>query len=286
MRSFIGDLEALIPTDIDDSFTIEASRDHGAAGDGPFPLVLFSHGAASFRLQSSALARHLASWGMVVASPDHPTRELRAALGAPSADPPASPDDLRAARALLADASGDPVLDGVADTDLVGLGGHSAGGGTILAVAGDEGVGGYVSYASEAGENDLPDLPSLFMAGALDEIAEPEGTRAAFDRAPSPSWYWEIGASGHLAFSDLCAVGGGNATLIDLATAAGIGDFVPDGLRRLATDGCEDPNRPVQEVWPAVHQASTGFYRWIFGMDDEPLGLDGTPVENVTVETH
>ena len=59
-----------------------------------------------------------------------------------------------------------------------------------------------------------------------------------------------------------------------------------DGLRRLATDGCEPPNAPVQTVWPAINQASTGFFRWAFGIDAEPIGLDASAVTpGVTVES-
>jgi dienelactone hydrolase len=38
---------------------------------GPLPLVLFSHGNSGLRLQSTFLMTHLASWGLVVAAPDH-----------------------------------------------------------------------------------------------------------------------------------------------------------------------------------------------------------------------
>ncbi len=62
--------------DTADTFTIEATRDATAAPDGPFPIVLFSHGASSFRLQSSHIAEHLASWSIVTASADHPSRDL------------------------------------------------------------------------------------------------------------------------------------------------------------------------------------------------------------------
>ena len=30
----------------------------------------------------------------------------------------------------------------------------------------------------------------------------------------------------------------------------------------------------MQEVWPGINQAATGFYRWVFGIDAEPVGLD------------
>ncbi len=124
----------------------------------------------------------------------------------------------------------------------------------------------------------------MFMAGAIDTVIESTRTREAFDAAPSPSWYVEFESSGHLVFSDLCVIGDGNATLIDLAEVAGLEAFLTDDLRRLATDGCEEPNRPVEEVWPGIHQATTGFYRWIFGIDQEPLGLDASAVDGVTAE--
>jgi hypothetical protein len=34
----------------------------------------------------------------------------------------------------------------------------------------------------------------------------------------------------------------------------------------------------VQEVWPGIDQAATGFYRWVFGIDAEPVGLDESVV--------
>lgn len=280
-------MAALIPPESLDSFTVEAARDAPASPGEPFPVVLFSHGFSGFRLQSTALLRHLASWGMVVASPDHPSRDLSHILGEADEDAPDAADDLRATLAVLGDSLGDPVLDNLADTSLVALGGHSAGGFTIVSVAGDDGIAGYVSYASGAGEGiELPDVPSLFIAGSGDTVVLPEVTASAFERAPSSSWMWTLDQTGHLAFSDLCAVGDGDSTLIDLAEAAGVGDFISEELRRLGTDGCELPNRPVEEVWPAIHQASTGFYRWVFGIDAEPLGLDSTTVESVTVDSH
>ena len=48
---------------------------------GPYPLVLFSHGFAGYRLQSTFLTTHLASWGFVVAAVEHPYRNLTAVFG-------------------------------------------------------------------------------------------------------------------------------------------------------------------------------------------------------------
>ena len=276
----VGDL---ITEGIDDSFTIEATRDAAAAGDGPFPIVLFSHGASSYRLQSSHIAEHLASWGIVTASTDHPSRDLTNSLGGTTDGQAPSVDQMRSMRTLLTTLDEDPVLGGVLDNDRIALGGHSAGGGTIAEVALDGGILGYVSYASGLRDN-VPDVPSLFMAGELDGIIESSRTVESFDLAPAPSWLWLFADTGHLAFSDLCAIGAGDSNLIDLGEQAGLGAFLDDGLRRLGTDGCDEPNRPVQEVWPGIDQAATGFYRWVFGIDAEPIGLDESVVtDGVTI---
>ncbi len=273
----------LVPADIDDSFSIDGTRDAEVADDGPFPIVLFSHGASSFRTQSSHIAGHLASWGIVTASTDHPSRDLLNGLGGTSEGQPPAADQMRSMRTYLTTLDDDPLLGGALDNDRVALGGHSAGGGTISEVALDDGILGYVSYASGLRDN-VPQIPSLFMAGELDGIIEASRTEDAFEIAAAPSWYWEFADAGHLAFSDLCAIGGGDANLIVLAEAAGLGAFVDDRLRGLATDGCEAPNRPMAEVWPGIDQAATGFYRWVFGLDDEPIGLDESVVtDGVTV---
>jgi pimeloyl-ACP methyl ester carboxylesterase len=276
----VGDL---IAAEIDDSFTIEATRDGAAAPDGPFPIVLFSHGASAFRLQSSHIAEHLASWGIATASTDHPSRDLTNSLGGTAEGQPPSADQMRSMRTYLTTLDTDPVLGGALDNERVALGGHSAGGGTISELALDDGILGYVSYASGLRDN-VPEVPSLFMAGELDAIIESSRTAEAFELAPAPSWLWVFGDTGHLAFSDLCAIGPGDSNLIVLAEQAGLGDFLDDRLRTLATDGCDDPNRPVQEVWPGIDQAATGFYRWVFGIDAEPIGLDESVVtDNVTI---
>lgn len=274
----------LVPDTVDDTRSIDATRDATPAADGPYPIVLFSHGATSFRLQSSVLAQHLASWGILTASTDHPSRDLLDVIGGTAEGQRPAIDDFRSLRTYLTTLDADPLLGGALDNDRVALGGHSAGGATVAEMAGDEGILGYVSYASGLGD-EAPDIPSLFMAGELDVIVDPvERTALAFERAPAPSWLWSFADSGHLAFSDLCAVGSEGATLIDLAEAAGLGDLVDDRLRTLGTDGCEPPNRPVEEVWPGVHQAATGFYRWVFGTDAEPIGLDASAVtDGVTV---
>lgn len=51
------------------------------AADGPYPLVVFSHGAGGFRHQSVYLTEHLASYGFVVIASEHPGSALMDFLG-------------------------------------------------------------------------------------------------------------------------------------------------------------------------------------------------------------
>ena len=70
---------------------------------GRYPLIVFSHGYAGFRDQSTFLTAFLASWGFVVAAPDHYSRDLTEVLGGPTAATEKTTDvgDLKATIALM-----------------------------------------------------------------------------------------------------------------------------------------------------------------------------------------
>ncbi len=105
------------------------------ATDGPFPLVMFSHGNQGANFQSFTYYEHLASHGFVVAAPDHagnriadnPDDEETAAIALRR---PA--DVMRAMVTVEADATLGPLVGGTAR----GISGHSFGGYTALALAG------------------------------------------------------------------------------------------------------------------------------------------------------
>jgi hypothetical protein len=165
MRDFIPEAVAdLLTGDVSSAYSLEATRDAEVA-DGEFPLVLFSHGSGGVRTQSTFLTAHLASWGMVVASPDHPSRDLTSRLGAGPAEPTDSVDDLLGTLALMESENAGGPFEGHLDLDQVAAVGHSAGGGTVLGAAADPAVDGYVSMASGALGLDegaaLPDKPSF-----------------------------------------------------------------------------------------------------------------------------
>lgn len=279
LRDFIPEAVAnLLTGDVSSAYTFEGTRDAEVA-EGEFPLVLFSHGAGGVRTQSTFLTSHLASWGMVVAAPDHPSRDLTARLGGGPAEPTDSVDDLVGTLELMtAENAGGP-FEGHLDLDDVAAVGHSAGGGTILGAAAAGRVDGYVSMASGALGLDegapLPDTPSFFLAGTTDAIVPPDTrTRPAFEAAPAPSLLWILEGVGHNGFDDFCTFGDGTG-IIGVAEASGLGELLNSlpGLRELGEDGCLPPSVPVAETFPIINHAVTSWLRSLFGIDDEPVGL-------------
>src|SRR5207342_3563732 len=60
-----------VPAGVDLTVKVPATRDVPVATDGPFPLVIFSHGAGGWRGVYGYPLSGIASWGFVVASTDY-----------------------------------------------------------------------------------------------------------------------------------------------------------------------------------------------------------------------
>ncbi|MGZ8765573.1 MAG: alpha/beta hydrolase, partial [Acidimicrobiia bacterium] len=123
-------VQSIIPASVNPPFTQDAYRDLAPSPRGPFPLVLFSHGFAGFRLQSTFLTTHLAQWGFVVASPEFETRNLASVLGAKPTNPMTDSQVLAATTRALREqsATAGSLLDGTVKSGKVAVTGHSAGG--------------------------------------------------------------------------------------------------------------------------------------------------------------
>ncbi len=292
VRDYTPDaIKALLTADVPATFSIAAARDVPAA-DGPFPLAIYSHGFSGINVGSSFLTAHLASWGIIVAAPEHPARDLAAATGGTlNNDPQVSIDDVLGAIKAMQIASEDDATNlfgGRVDTEHVVLIGHSAGGGTVLgAAAQSTDVDAYVSLASGAfGRRDdttsttaappaMPDIPSLFVAGALDAVVPWETvTKVAYEAAPSPSRLWVIDGVGHNGFDDFCTFGDGTG-IIGIAEASGLGAFLDaqPTFRTLGEDGCKPPNVPVTEAWPIIRHVVTAFVLEQSGATDATAAL-------------
>jgi len=262
--------------DINPPFQTAAYRDAPASRNGSFPLVIFAHGASSYRNQSTFLTTHLASWGFVVASVDYLERGLQSFLGA-GPDPVLDDVDLtRMVVALMAaenEREGGP-LNGRVSTDQIAITGHSAGGGTSIRFGGDPEVVTYIPLSagiSSESTVELPDRPSLWIAGAIDGVVSAERTANAFAEASAPARHVVIEAMGHLGPSDICAIGQNGGGVIAIALEAGL--QLPDNLVRLGTDGCQDEAIAPEDGWPTINHFVTAQLRWAFGFDEEPVGL-------------
>ncbi len=121
----------LIPDVIKAPFPVDAYLDADASPDGPFPVLLHSHGAGSWRRDPAQHLAHVASWGFVTVATDHLGRDRGAMFGdEPDHDVPDDATVMLDELALVTEASetaGHPLED-LVDADNVGADGLERGG--------------------------------------------------------------------------------------------------------------------------------------------------------------
>jgi predicted dienelactone hydrolase len=134
-------------------------------GTGPFPVVIFSHGAGASKECCGDLTRHWAGYGYVVLQPTHAdsvrlhhqqggNTDLRGTIGGALRTPSAWANRARDISFLL-DSLGElerrvPPLKGRMDTSRIGVGGHS--------------LGAYTAQLIGGATVDMPDAPSASFA--------------------------------------------------------------------------------------------------------------------------
>lgn len=296
LRHWLTDAEATSPalTGMPDAVQTDSylnapmASDTAASGDpnGAFPIVLFSHGYASYPEQSSFLTEHLAQWGFVVAAPDHRSRDLATVLADPSdpsADASASAsadtdiDDLDNALHYLRQQAASPnaAFHGRLDFSKVGVLGHSSGGGTAVTMADSPGIRTYVALAPAPGTPPSTHTPGLIMDGSTDAVLPPADVQQLYQALPTPKRLIVIKDTGHNVFDDICTVGDNGKRLTDFlhhVTRAN------QGLQSWATnvpDGCYPPDVFPITARPLIDQATTAQMRYGVGIDTQPVGLDG-----------
>lgn len=286
-------LQEQIPDADRPPYDIVATTSAVASDDGPFPILLFSHGYSGFPEQSANLVTHLASWGTVVIAPDHVERSLGGMLGTAAEGVAKSndPDVLSAALdALIAEAdTPGSVIEGLVDAERVAVGGHSAGAGAAYRTAISEPrIDGFISYSvggdrllnpEDGSAAVLPSVPGVVMAGAEDLTIPVASSKGLFDAMTGPKGYVEIAESGHLVFADLCLIGREQGGLAGLVKKIGLD--LPENLLRLATDGCEPERLPVEDAFAAINHLSVSFLRWVFDIDEAPVAFDSDTANEV-----
>ena len=186
-----------------------------------FPLIAFSHGNSGLRRQSTFLTTHLASWGFVVAAPDHSGNTFAEMAGLDEQARVAAhlearrnrPRDLAAGiEAALAGGSVAPAV----DAERIGVLGHSYGGWTAfkmpaldrrvravcgLAPASEPFVG---RKAFDPAELPLPrGVASLIVAGVDDVLVDLEtSVRPLAARLAAPTRLVGLEQTDHFHFCD------------------------------------------------------------------------------------
>lgn len=221
--------------------------------EGPFPVVVFSHGSGGLRQQTASIVETVASHGFVVIAPDHAGNTAIDQLTGTETDRDTTATNRVQDVGLLIDQveSGELAAD-VADIDQLAVMGHSFGGFTSLAVASgfgetpaDERVDVIVPLApasSLLSDEALESIriPMLIVTGSADETTpvEPESTRP-LELAAGEARLVEIDGGSHSVVTNICniveAIEGSSIDLPDGAADAAVG---------LAGDTCE-PTAPV-----------------------------------------
>jgi dienelactone hydrolase len=270
------------------TFTMSAYNDLPAATDGPFPLLLFSHGFGGWRLANSRLLAGIASWGFVVAAPDHLERGLFAV-----ATNTAMPSTEKDIEVLLAtrDAVGAPtgtaaaLLTGLADIGRTAVSGHSAGGGAALAMLDQPIVTAVVGYAAAGTPATLEHgKPTLLIAGSDDLVVPPATNDMLYDEVLPPRRALEIDRAGHNSYTDSCIAIRTGTDLVAIVKMIGLP--IPPDLLVLATNGCGPDNLDPVVVQSVVQHFTVAHLRAAFGLDVPAVGLgDGiaTAFDGVTL---
>jgi dienelactone hydrolase len=293
---FGPEISNLLPGALADEITIpDTYVDAPASGDGPFPVVLHSHGFSGNLRFGNRHNATVASWGYVVAAVDHPERGVVSILESFIAggegerpDEYLDSDQLVAALDLLAESE----LADTVDTEQVAAEGHSAGGSASGTAAYDDRVDLWIgqapgtplapdtdleAFADDGGEGldtaalleatEPPPVPSMIIAAEGDTIVDLDRVEQTYEWLETPKRLAIIAESGHAVFVDPC---------LPIREEGGLSGFVEDlgldpadvPLVELGENGCLPEDTDPEVVWPLIDHLTVAQLEEVFG--DEP----------------
>ena len=246
-------------------------------GHGPYPVVIFVHGTASFRMASLSTMTQWASRGFVVVSADYPGMFLADMLAGtldcllPTTGAQDVPGDVATQMQALTTTTGDLVfLDGHIDMTRIGLSGHSRGGCITATLSANENVRIVVPMAVSAPVDSSPTLQRLmFVGGMNDKVIGYTGPlignvvcelfsfsmTGAYQASPGPPAVTKrlvgVSGGGHLVMTDLCQRNALGRNAIEEAQAdgvCGINSAVIIGLPALFDCGTIDMATGIKAV--------------------------------------
>ncbi|RMG93681.1 MAG: hypothetical protein D6705_18015 [Deltaproteobacteria bacterium] len=188
---------------------------------GPYPVVYFVHGTAGFRTQSLSQMTHWASRGFVVLAADHPGLWMADMLLFDMSGQDLQ-GDLDAMTAAVLATDGDlAFLAGLVDPTRTGMAGHSAGGNAVGPRGDDAEV---IVPMAAGGVSDGARLASSLVLGAQsDQVVAYAQQVSGYESTPEPKRLVGLANTGHLAFSDLCALKNDQGQdLVEIAVEHGV----------------------------------------------------------------
>ena len=239
------------------------------SSQGPFPLVVFSHGSNGIRFQSFFLCEQLASHGFVVVAPDHAGNTALDLIlpGTPfeTRDRPLDVSFLISHMLQRNDSSGDDFHARI-DAGRIGVVGHSFGGFTALTMASgfadvppDPRVGAIVpispvSTALSEAQLESIRVPTLILGGTSDITTpiDPQSERAFAFVSARPRYRVDVLAAGHNSFTNVCDLG---AALIGAGLPPSLLEFLLGSLE----EGCGPDLIPIGEAQRATDLYATAF---------------------------
>ena len=244
------------------------------SAQGPFPLVVFSHGNSGIRFQSYFLGEHLASHGMVVAAPDH-AGNTALDLFAPGTPFEAKdrPLDISLVIDRMLEENGLPesrYFERI-DAGRIGVAGHSFGGFTALAMAAgfedlpaDPRVRAIMPISPIATSLSTAELESiqipLFILGGTSDITtpiDPQSVRGFGVPIVEPRYRVDVELAGHNSFTNVCQL---VAPLFELPSSL----FPPSlfaFLQNQVDEGCAPALIPLDEAHQITNRFATAFFR-------------------------
>ncbi len=192
-------------------------QDGAAPAVGRFPIVILSHGSGGEPQFHQYLTRHLASWGFIIAAPEHPGNTLADCFPCDTKSVLASaklrPDDVTFVLDQMLALKDDPSqpLGGAVDGEKTAIAGHSFGGWTAIFAAPTGRFSVAIALAPGAPETLLVRattvrIPTLVMAGGRDEIVPIGGVRKLYEALPADTakTLVTLPEGHHLSFVDGC----------------------------------------------------------------------------------
>ncbi len=263
-----------IPAGTNLTVQLPAHRDVAADATGPFPLVLFSHGAGGWRGVYGMQLSGLASWGFVVASIDFAEYGLLASFGGGTPDRSGvTKVAIGAADQLIAESgrAGSLIAGSIDGSKIAGMG-HSAGGGTMFTLLDEPRIATIIGWAPVGPPVPVTSTtPTLIVAGSRDIAITPDKVTASYDALKAPKRLVTIDKMGHNGFGDSCLAIRSGTDLIGIAK--GLGLPIPDRLLELGKNGCGTDDLDTRTGWAVTQHFTVAHLREVFKIDGSPVGL-------------